>query len=313
MTQQLNVIVGCGDVGRRLVTYLQSTHLKECNDDSILAIVRSAESVEKCQQLGVKVSQYDFDQAALSKATPSKETPSKATFSKKMSTTPFSNAHLYYLVPPNQACNEGKRGDNFISVLKEVAIQPRKVVLISTTGVYGDCDGAWVTEQSAVNPQTARGKRRVQLEQQWQAYSTSYDVPLVILRVPGIYANSRIPYQRLQAGTPVVDPAECGYSNRIHADDLAMMMYQAMTSAEGGSVYNATDGTPGKISEYLQQAARIAGLPELPVISLQQAQSQLSKGMLSYLGESRKISNQKILDDLQIELQYPDYKVGLTV
>lgn len=289
MKSKSSVIVGCGDVGRRLVKHLLANGHKS---DAILSVVRKSASVKDCQQLGIQVQQCDLDQM--------------------LPAMSLSCTNIYYLVPPNQECDEGKRADNFINTLKQVEQQPNKVVLVSTTGVYGDCAGEWVTEQTPANPQTARGKRRLQLEQQWQAYSASYHVPLVILRVPGIYANSRIPYQRLKAGTPVVDPAECGFSNRIHADDLAMMMYQTMAKAADGSIYNATDGTPGKISEYLQQAAIVAGVAELPIISLQQAQTELSKGMLSYLGESRKISNQKILDELQIELKYPDYKVGLT-
>ena len=136
-------------------------------------------------------------------------------------------------------------------------------------------------------------------------------MPLVILRVPGIYANSRIPRERIAKRIPVVNATECGYTNRIHADDLAHVAIAAMLADRQYEIYNATDGTPGKITEYLQAACEILGEDPLPEISMQQAREQLSAGMLSYLGESRRISNEKMLNDLKITLSYPNFKEGL--
>ena len=125
----------------------------------------------------------------------------------------------------------------------------------------------------------------------------------MILRVPGIYANSRLPIDRIKKRTPVVAAKECGFTNRIHADDLAEVAISAMQRARAGDIFNVTDGTPGKISEYLQAVAQVLGEEPLPEISMTEAQTQLSSGMLSYLSESRKISNRKMLKELKVVLR----------
>jgi nucleoside-diphosphate-sugar epimerase len=153
--------------------------------------------------------------------------------------------------------------------------------------------------------------RRHDAEQQWLDWGQRNTVVVCILRVPGIYAFSRLPRSRIESRTPVVSPSECGYTNRIHADDLAQICTNAMQYGQAGEVYNTTDGTPGKISDYLQQVAKLLGVQALPEISMQQARQQLSQGMLSYLGESRKISNRKMLRELNVVLRYPDYVEGL--
>ncbi|MBX2848750.1 MAG: hypothetical protein KTR16_10540, partial [Acidiferrobacterales bacterium] len=203
------------------------------------------------------------------------------------------------------------RTRSLLSMLNKAKIKPRKLVLISTTGVYGDCDGEWVTENDATNPQTDRGKRRLDSETQWSNWCKAHFVDFVILRVPGIYARSRIPRQRIENQIPVVNACECGFTNRIHADDLATVCIAAMHSGLSAETYNTTDGTPGKITEYIQAAALELNLPIPPTISMQEAQQSLSAGMLSYLGESRKISNKKMLSELPVTLRYPDFREGL--
>ena len=168
-----------------------------------------------------------------------------------------------------------------------------------------------MTEDNETKPQTERGKRRLDAEEQWLAWGKRNHVPVVVLRVPGIYANSRLPKERIAKKIPVVRSEECGFTNRIHADDLALMCVSAMRKAKAGDVFNATDGTPGKISEYLQEAAKVLGLESPPQISLNEGKSILSSGMLSYLSESRKISNDKIRQELSFDLRYPDFKEGI--
>lgn len=280
------VIVGYGDVGQRIARQLS----REQGSDQIIALSRSTGADSSMANL--VPFQYDLDQPLTLPAS-------------------FNSAKLYYLVPPQKQGDTDQRSRSLIARLNAQEIQPNKVVLISTTGVYGDCQGEWVTEETATNPQTDRGKRRQDSEQQWRQWSQEAGVPLNILRVPGIYAFSRIPRQRLERGTPVVRAEECGYTNRIHADDLATVAIAAMDSALEGEVFNVTDGTPGKISEYLQEAARTLGLAPLPEIGMAEAQELLSTGMLSYLSESRRISNSKMLEKLSVALAYPDFRVGL--
>jgi len=281
-------IIGCGDVGRRIARLLKPSNT--------IGVVRSVQSAQACKAFVTHAHCLDFDQ--------------------HLPTDCFKNSDvgiLYYLVPPQKQGLTDQRSQHVLAALTEQSIKPEGVILISTTGVYGDCDGAWVTEDTPTKPQTERGQRRLDMESQWLAWGKQQGVPVIILRVPGIYAFDRLPVQRLRNGTPVVSSDECGFTNRIHADDLAQVSVAAAQHGDPYEVYNVTDGTPGKISEYLQEAAKALGLPPLPEISLQQAQQTLSSGMLSYLGESRRISNQKMLNELNVELKYPDFKQGILV
>ncbi len=289
MTELKHIIIGCGDVGRRIATQLVAAGESA---QTILGLVQTQESVNACHTFGINVAQFDLDKD-------------------QIEIEQLNQKDCYYLVPPQKSDEYDARSRSLLAQLSEAAIKPARIVLISTTGVYGDCDGQWVTEQSIAEPQTERGKRRLDSEQQWQFFAKQHSIPLIILRVPGIYANSRIPKKRIEQNIPVVRAQECGYTNRIHADDLSAVAIVAMQSDVDFDIYNVTDGTPGKISEYLQAAAAILGLPALPEISMQQAKEELSTGMLSYLSESRRISNEKMLKELKVKLRYPNFKEGL--
>ena len=295
MASRISVILGCGDVGRRIIAQLTSSPVSladSISDSSILACTRSAQARQNNALLGVQSIELDIDKAH---ALPAE----------------IQGSDLYYLIPPPKQGTIDTRSRRVIELLSEQGLAPKKIVLISTTGVYGDCRGEWVTEKSTTSPQTERGQRRLDSERQWLAWCEDYNVAINVLRVPGIYAFSRIPRQRLENKTPVVRAQESGYSNRIHADDLAMVAISAMHEPIAGEVFNVTDGSPGKISEYLQAACVVLGLPPLAEISMREAQAELSSGMLSYLSESRKISNQKMLSTLKVTLAYPDFRIGL--
>ena len=281
------IILGCGDVGRRVVDQLIQAGLSK---NEIVGYVNS--SMAKAQVLGIVVEKFDLDRSFHNLSV-------------------CDQAQCYYTIAPQKNGLIDQRSRVLLKAFDAQGIQPNKVVLISTTGVYGDCGGEWVTEESPAQPQTERGQRRLDSEQQWLAWGARNKIDIVILRVPGIYAYSRLPRTRIDKAIPVVRASECGFTNRIHADDLAHACIQAMQGGEGGEVYNITDGTPGKISDYLQAAAQVLGAPTLAEISMQEARSKLSSGMLSYLAESRKISNRKMLEKLSVNLRYPDFLEGI--
>ena len=133
----------------------------------------------------------------------------------------------------------------------------------------------------------------------------------MILRVPGIYAKERLPIERLKKGMPVIHEDEAGYTNRIHADDLAQACKAAMEYETSNEIINVTDGNPSTMTDYFNQVADFTGLPRPPQISLEEAEKTLSLGMLSYMKESRRIKNDKMLELLKIKLIYPDLKSGL--
>jgi len=286
MVEKKIVIFGFGDIGQRI-----AAQLLDCSVEAkqIIAVRRSVQLIpdERIFDLQVDLDQSIEDLSLLQ------------------------GENLIYLVPPPLEGVIDSRSRNLLTKLTEQNILLRKIVLISTTGVYGDCAGEWVTELHPTNPQTDRGKRRLDAERQWSHWSKNNVVPITILRVPGIYARNRLPVARLESGVPVVRAQDCGFTNRIHADDLAMVVLAALNSERSNEIVNVSDGMPGKVGDYLQHAAATLGLPQLPEISLSEAQSQLSDGMLSYLAESRKISNAKMLKQLKVTLCYPDFKVGL--
>jgi len=220
-------------------------------------------------------------------------------------------AIIFYFVPPPRSGQLDLKAQNYINELIRQQKKPQKIVLISTTGVYGDCQGQWIDEHSPVKPAVDRARRRVDAEQQFQNYCQSNNTPLVILRVSGIYAADKLPLKRIQAQTPVVREQDSPYSNRIHADDLLEICLIAGLKAELTGIYNCSDGHPTTMYDYFIQVARACGLAEPPSISLQQARTELSSGMLSYMGESRRINNNKLLADFKITLQFPNLEQGL--
>ena len=284
-------IIGCGDIGRRVATKLIQQGVSAA---AILATVESEGSAAIARALGIQVGQANFDTTI--------KLPEA-----------MHRAKWCYLVPPQKSGTMDLRSERFLQAALKLGLQPEAVALISTTGVYGDAIGEWVDESTPPKPNTERAKRRLDMEQEWQTWAMRKQVPLRILRVPGIYANSRIPRARLRQGIPVVSEDECGFTNRVHADDLASAVIAAMHYSGDERIFNVTDGTPSTITAYLQAAAAEIDLPPLPEISMEEAQRTLSPAMLSYLTESRKIGNDRLVNELGVVPRYPDLKQGLKI
>lgn len=281
-------IIGCGDIGIRVFKRIKQLYQ---NDELITsALIRSQRSVKRCNELGINTLLYDLD------------TP------KILDKEEFKDAEVFYFAPPPKNGVTDNRLYNFLHQLKEA---PSKIVLISTTGVYGDCGGQWIDELRLLDPQTSRAKRRVAAETILKEWATQYQKPYVILRVPGIYAKNRLPLDRLKKKLPVVQSSEAAFTNRIQADDLAEICITAMNSKFAAEIFNATDGNPGTMVDYFNEIADYSGLERPPQISLKEAQITLSAGMLSYASESRRIGNAKLLNLLDIKLQYPTLKSTL--
>jgi nucleoside-diphosphate-sugar epimerase len=278
-------IIGCGDIGTRLALSYQKSA------SEVTGWVASDESFRRLQLLGINAVQLDLDQ-------PLQQTDSLA------------GEQLFYFAPPPASGVEESRIGHLIASLDQVA-RPEKVLYLSTTGVYGDCQGEWVDEGRKPEPRVDRAKRRLDGEHQWQAWSRKYDVPLVILRVAGIYGPGKLPVERLRKGLPMVAEAEAPITNHIHSLDLVEIAATAMARGQDGEIYNVCDGQPESMTSYFNRVADYLQLPRPPQISMQAARQQLSPGMLSYLAESRRLSNRKLLEDLGVELRYPELEQGL--
>jgi nucleoside-diphosphate-sugar epimerase len=185
------------------------------------------------------------------------------------------------------------------------------VIYMSTSGVYGDCGDAVVTEETPAIPQTARGKRRLDAESVFREWGAEKKVPVVILRVTGIYGPGRLPVSQLTSGQPVLDERIASLTNRIHADDLTRVCLAAAERGDDGDIFNVSDGHPGTMTEYFNAAADFLGLPRPRQVSWEEARQVMSPLMLSYVSESRRMDNRKMREKLGIKLLYPTLAEGI--
>lgn len=225
---------------------------------------------------------------------------------------------VLYLAPPPSNSVENwwldPRAKQFAMALRRRSC-PAQVVYGSTTGVYGDCKGEWVSESRALAANTPRALRRVDAEAQMLLLGRSA-VASCVLRIPGIYATDRdggTPRARLAKGTPVLLAQDDVYTNHIHADDLAQACIAALWRGKTARVYNVCDDTELKMGDYFDLAADLYGLPRPPRISRESAQGQLPLMLLSFMSESRRLRNDRMKRELRVVLRYPNVMDGLQI
>ena len=141
----------------------------------------------------------------------------------------------------------------------------------------------------------------------WQAAT---GVPVVILRVPGIYGPGKLPLERLRKGLPLLREADSPYTNRIHVDDLIVTCRAAMERGRPGAAYNVSDGQPSNMTDYFNRIADFTGLPRPPTISRDDI-DQLSPAMRGFMDESKRLSNRRLREELGVTLLYPTLEDGL--
>ena len=280
------LVIGCGDIGERVAGLERSAGRR------VTGLIRSEASARRLRAAGIQPLMADLDVSA------------------SLRDLPVKNALIYYFAPPPGKGVTDPRMETFVSILDSSEL-PKRVVLISTTGVYGDCRGEWVTEDRPPNPQADRAKRRLAAETVLWRWSEKNSVPIVILRVPGIYGRGYLPEERLRARDPVLHEEESPFSNRIHADDLARACFIAGHHANPGTLYNVSDGHPTTMTDFFYRVADAFGIPHPPAITLEQARRRLGAEMLSYLAESKRIDNRRMREELGVELMYPDLAAGL--
>src|SRR6185312_13359123 len=220
------LIVGCGDVGMRLMPMLRERF-------RIFAVTSREARRDELRAAGAIPVVADLDQ-------------------------PATLAHLgslartiVHLVPPKSEGKIDMRTRNLAAILPERAA----LVYVSTTGVYGDCGGEFIDETHAIHPGNARAVRRADAEHCLREWARRSHSRLAILRVPGIYAADRLPLERLSKGTPALTAEDDVYTSHIHADDLARLIGAALFRASPGRLYNAVDDTAMKMGEYFDAVA----------------------------------------------------------
>ncbi len=281
------LLVGCGYIGEQVA-------LRElAAGASVSAIVKTEVSAAKLSSKGVTTFVLDLDERCA-----------------PQSVLIADYDVIYYLLPPQSSGEQDLRVQQFLSLRCNESITT-KFVLISTTGVYGDCAGQWIDETREPRPVVARAHRRLSAEQQCRSWSLRVNSVLVILRVGGIYGAGKLPLQRLERGDPVLKVKLSPWSNRIYSKDLIEVCYRAAVSNIDG-VLNAVDGNPSTMTEYFLQVADFAGLDHPTQISMEEAGQQLGKGIMSYLSESRRIGNNRLIQDLGADcIRFPTLDQGL--
>ena len=280
------LIVGCGDIGRRVA------HLALSKGDTVSALVRSPEKAAALRQLGINAFEGDLGDTLSIPSLPTRDTL------------------VLYCVPPPGGGHVDQRVGNFCASVSP-GHEPKKIVYLSTSGVYGDCGDALVTEETPANPQTARARRRYEAEQSFVAWGKERGVEIVILRVTGIYGPNRIPMDKIVSRHPLLNEQEASVTNRIHADDLSRVCLAALERGEDGDIYNVSDGQVSSMTAYFNAITDMMGVPRLPQVSLAEAHRVMAPLMISYMTESRRMDNRKMLEKLQVRLRYPTLEEGL--
>lgn len=189
------------------------------------------------------------------------------------------------------------------------AENPVWIGYLSTTGVYGDHDGAWVDEVTPVAPLSARARRRAQAEQDWLAFGAETGKAVHIFRLAGIYGPGRSPLDALRAGTArrITKPDQV--FSRIHVDDLAGVLQASMARPRAGAIYNVCDDEPAPPEDVVAYGARLLGLPCPPLVAFEEA--GLSDIGRSFYAENKRVRNRLIKAELGVRLIYPSYRQGL--
>lgn len=286
------LVVGCGDVGLRVARGLGRRV-------RVLALTSSAHRVAGLRARGIVPLLGNLDEPGTLE---------------RLSGIATRVVHL--APPPSEGVDEWWRDPRTLALTRALRKRalPASFVYGSTSGVYGDCQGARIDETRTVAPATPRAQRRVDAERIVRHFGRSAGVRASLLRIPGIYAPDReggTPRDRLQKRTPVLEQADDVYTNHVHADDLARIVLAALWRGRPQRVYNACDFTEMKMGDYFDFAADLYGLPRPPRVPRSTAQEQLPLVLLSFLGESRRLDNTRVVKELRFSFRFPHVDDGL--
>ncbi len=277
------LIVGSGDVARRMMPLMRGQR-------QLFALCRNPAHAARWRSLGALPVLGDLDDPA--------------TLHRLSGLAQV----VFHFAPPAADCLQDRRTRHLIGALGRGASLPQHIVYISTTGVYGDCGGARIDETHPLRPLTARARRRVDAETRLRAFGTRSGCHVSILRAPGIYAEDRLPLERLQRGDPIPDPASDPWTNHIHALDLAQAALDAVYRGRPNRAYNVVDDTSLQMGAFYTALATHFGLPTPERLPMDQVKQQISEISGSFLAESRQISNSRIQREFRRAWYYPSFQ-----
>lgn len=278
------LIVGCGDVARRALPWLVRHY-------RVYALVREVPD-RALARLGVTVIRGDLDDArSLDRVRSLADT-------------------VWHFAPPPAEGDGDPRTRRLLARLARGG-RVRRLVYISTTGVYGDCAGRLIDETSPPRPSSARARRRLAAESSLRAFGRRAGRRVCILRAPGIYAADRLPRARLMRGDPVLHADEDVYTHHIHADDLGRIAWAAGVRGRPNRCYNAVDDSQLRMGDYLDRVADRLGLPRPPRRTRAEVRAALSPMAYSFLTDSRRLANTRMKRELRARQRYTHIDAGL--
>lgn len=280
------LIVGSGDVARRILSRLARRY-------RVYALLRDASRAGQWREAGAIPLLADLDdRASLDRLAGLADV-------------------VLHLAPPPGEGQFDTRTRHLLAALGKGKSLPRRLIYVSTTGVYGDCQGRQIDETRHLAAESPRAARRVDAEQSLRAWGKQTGVAISILRAPGIYAADRLPVERLQRGMPALNEADDVFTNHIHADDLAAACVAAMTHGAANRAYNVVDDSDLRMADYFDRVADAFALPRPPRISRAEAEQRLSPMQMSFMRESRRIGNRRLKQELKLRLAYPSVDDGI--
>ena len=285
------LIIGCGDVGQRVARELSPRVM-------LMALTSSPEKMPAMRSARITPLLGNLDQPATLRRLAGLAT------------------RVLHLAPPPGHNPDWRNDPRTQALMRALRLRslPQSLVYGSTSGVYGDCAGARVDETWRVSPQTPRAQRRVDAEAHVRHFGRATGTPAHVLRIPGIYATDRengTPRGRLLKGTPVLRREDDVFTSHIHADDLARACIAALWRGKPQRLSNVCDDTQLLMGDYFDLAADLYELPRPPRVARDSADEKLPPMQLSFMSESRRLSNCRMKKELKLVLRYPTVREGL--
>lgn len=278
------LIVGCGDVGLRAAKLLQGRA-------RLYALTRTTERHDSLRAAGVIPIGGDLDDR------------------KSLARIAALADHVLHFAPPPTEGETDPRTKRLLAALGRASLSV-SLVYISTSGVYGDCGGAVVPETWPARPNNTRARRRADAEARLRRFGRG-GRRISILRAPGIYAQDRMPAERVRKSLPAIVRQDDVYTNHIHAEDLARLAIAALFRGRPNRLYNAVDDSGLKMGDWFDVVADHLGLSRPPRRSWAEVIAAVTPAMRTFLTESRRLSNRRIKEELGFRLKYPTVREGL--
>lgn len=254
--------------------------------DAICGTSRSQEKVEKLKSGGVEAVVFDGEKTS------------------KLVTQLEDATHIISSIAPGEI-------DPVLSTfpdLVELAPKLKWLGYLSTVGVYGDHQGAWVDETTAPRPVSKRSIQRLAAEEAWQALAENHQIPLAVFRLSGIYGPGRNWFVTIEKGKSRRLVKSGQVFNRIHREDIGTAVTRAVQVNAGG-IFNITDNEPAPPQDVVTYAHELMGLEPPPEIDFETA--DISSMARSFYGENKRVSNSRSKKLLGMEYAWPDYRAAL--